>query len=93
MYKENSSSEVYYSSVLYLVLQLLIQATRMFEVTMQTATATVSLSVNRNPSQPTFTSGQCSRPSFAETSAQGTSVFQLLASDNDPIVSKNNTVI
>lgn len=70
-----------------MILQLMVQATRMFEVTMQTATAAVQITVNRNPSTPSFTSGVCSRSSFPETSPQGTAVFQLSAQDQDSFVS------
>lgn len=57
---------------------------------MKTATSTVQITVNRNPSPPVFTSPACQVASFAETSPQGSAVFQLSASDNDAFVSNDN---
>jgi hypothetical protein len=67
--------------------QLKIRATRMFEVTEQSITTDVPIEVIRNPNAPTITSPTQCFAFISETTAQGTEVVDIDATDNDQIVS------
>ncbi|KAH3862823.1 hypothetical protein DPMN_025798 [Dreissena polymorpha] len=65
--------------------QLKIKASYQYAVTRQEIFTDVDIQVIRNPNTPAFTSPACSN-SITEMTAQGSSVFQILANDADAVV-------